>query len=435
MRARHFASVVVVVLVLCSAAPARPAGDADSTRRETFETVWKIVNESFYDPAFNGVDWNAVRERYAPRVAALESDAKLYPLLNEMLGELKASHFSVRPPEAGEGDTASASDPTWGGGVGLTARLVEGRVTITHVEPRSPADEAGLRPGFVLTRVGETNVADVERRASEDAGRPVYAMLRARRAVAAPLLGMPGSAVDVAYLDADGAPHTATLVREQIVGKPLKFGEMPTIIARVEAKRLEDGVGYVRFNIFLPEMLDEIRAAIRSFKDAPAVVVDLRNNPGGVGAMAPSIAAMFLDRETPLGTMKMRRGELRFVAFKQETHYAGPLVFLVDEGSASTSEILAGSMQEAGRAVVVGQPSLGAVLPSVITKLPNGAIFQYAVADFRTPKGVLLEGRGVAPDVAVPLRRADFLAGRDPVLDAALAHVRRARPAQRTGSL
>jgi carboxyl-terminal processing protease len=179
----------------------------------------------------------------------------------------------------------------------------------------------------------------------------------------------------------------------------------------------------VRFNIFLPPLMGEIRSAVRSFEDAPAVVVDLRGNPGGVGAMAPAIAALFLPDASTLGTMKMRRGEVRFVTYKQPAPYAGLLVVLVDEASASTSEIFAGALQESGRAAVVGQPSLGAVLPSIIEKLPNGAIFQYAVADFKTPKGVLLEGRGVLPDVAVPLERAAFLAGRDPTLDAALRYV------------
>jgi carboxyl-terminal processing protease len=195
------------------------------------------------------------------------------------------------------------------------------------------------------------------------------------------------------------------------------------VLARVEARRLAGGVGYLQFNIFLPPMMDDIRAAVRSFADAPAVVVDLRGNPGGVGAMAPAVAALFLADASTLGTMKMRRGEIRFVTYKQPAPYTGPLVVLVDEGSASTSEIFAGSLQEAGRAVVVGQRSLGAVLPSVIERLPNGAVFQYAVADFKTPKGVLLEGRGVAPDVDVPLERASFFAGTDPALDASLAYL------------
>jgi carboxyl-terminal processing protease len=100
--------------------------------------------------------------------------------------------------------------------------------------------------------------------------------------------------------------------------------------------------------------------------------------------------------------------------------FTGPLAILTDEGSASASEILAAGLQEAKRAVVVGDATLGAVLPSVIESLPGGAVMQYVVADFKTPKGVALEGRGVQPDRRVVETRAALRGGRDPVLDAAL---------------
>jgi carboxyl-terminal processing protease len=80
-------------------------------------------------------------------------------------------------------------------------------------------------------------------------------------------------------------------------------------------------------------------------------------------------------------------------------------------------------MQENGRAIIVGQPSLGAVLPSVIEKLPIGARLQYAIADFKTPHGVLIEGRGVLPDVPVEITRGELLAGRDPVLEKAISEL------------
>jgi len=86
--------------------------------------------------------------------------------------------------------------------------------------------------------------------------------------------------------------------------------------------------------------------------------------------------------------------------------------------------MLAAGLQDAGRALVVGDQTLGAVLPSVIASLPGGAVMQYVIADFKTPKGVLLEGRGVQPDRRVIETRAALKASRDPVLDAALVAVR-----------
>jgi len=100
------------------------------------------------------------------------------------------------------------------------------------------------------------------------------------------------------------------------------------------------------------------------------------------------------------------------------------VVLLTDEGTASTSEILAAGLQEARRAVVVGDTTLGAALPSAIERLPGGAVMQYIVADFKTPKGVLLEGRGVQPDKRVIETWAGLESGRDPVLDAGVVAAR-----------
>ena len=107
--------------------------------------------------------------------------------------------------------------------------------------------------------------------------------------------------------------------------------------------------------------------------------------------------------------------------------FAGPVAILIDHGSASTSEILAAGLQEAGRARVFGETSAGAALPSSFRVLPTGDLFQYAVGDMKTPGGKLLEGHGVEPDEVVHNTRADLAAGRDRVQDAARAWIRRER--------
>jgi len=108
--------------------------------------------------------------------------------------------------------------------------------------------------------------------------------------------------------------------------------------------------------------------------------------------------------------------------------FTGKVIILTDEGTASTSEIFAAGMQEAKRAQVVGDTSVGEALGSVIESLAGGAVIQIPVADFRTPKGVSIEGRGVQPDRRVTETRAGLLAGRDMVLDAALELARASQP-------
>jgi len=173
--------------------------------------------------------------------------------------------------------------------------------------------------------------------------------------------------------------------------------------------------------------MDRIRAAIRGMSDAPGLIIDLRGNPGGFGAMANGLAGLLETKQTSLGVMSMRAAKINFVVYPQAGAYDGPVVILTDSGSASTSEVFAAGLQELGRAVVVGERSMGAALPSYIEKLPTGALFQYAIADFKTPKGVLIEGRGVVPDVEMNLTRAALLAGHDPQLDAAIEQIKKKR--------
>jgi carboxyl-terminal processing protease len=118
---------------------------------------------------------------------------------------------------------------------------------------------------------------------------------------------------------------------------------------------------------------------------------------------------------------------MKFAFFPQEKRYTGPVAVLIDGLSASTSEVLASGLQELGRAAIIGEKSAGAALPSFLQKLPTGALFQFAIADFRTPKGVLIEGRGVIPDIEARYDRASLLNGRDSQLDAAVEQIRKSR--------
>ena len=139
----------------------------------------------------------------------------------------------------------------------------------------------------------------------------------------------------------------------------------------------------------------------------------------------------FVTERALLGTFQMRGNPLQIRANPRLARrdgmrvqpYAGPVAILVDETSGSASEVFAGGMQALGRARVVGDTSLGGVLPAVTDRLPNGDVLYHAIAEFVTATGVHLEGRGVVPDQPVPLTRADLLAGRDPALDAALAWI------------
>jgi carboxyl-terminal processing protease len=390
-------------------------------RQETFDIVWRTVKDKHFDPTHGGVDWDKVREQYAPRAATAKTDSEFYGVLRQMLGELQQSHFNIIPPEAVIDDT---SNEPKAGGIGIDLRLVDGQPVITRVEPGSSAASAGLRPGFIIKRIDDTNAEQVIALFAKSKESEGLRTLRITRTLMARIGGAPETTVRIAYLDERDQPREATITRQRLKGEmSQRLGNFPPQYTEFEAKRLAGGVGYIRFNVFVMILMDRIKTAIRGMSDAPGIILDLRGNPGGVGGMSSGIAGVLKSEQGSLGTMRMRAGYQNFAIFPQANPYLGPVVILTDGGSASTSEIFAGGMQELGRAVVVGELTAGAALPSIFQKLPTGALFQYAVADFRTPKGTLIEGRGVAPDIEVRLTRRVLLEGRDPQLEAAIEQI------------
>ena len=419
------------------------ANDRRAVRLSILDAAWRTVRDKHYDKALGGVDWIAVRAKYEPLALAAPSEAAFYRALNQMIGELGQSHMMITGPGSddeddaeelaapGESATSGPDAPSSGaiGDPGITVRVIEGRPTITAVRPRSAAERAGLEPGYIVT-----HIAGRELKATTDSSRPmrpVEERFAIRRLALRRLLGVAGTRVTVRYLDNADRPGHAVLTRDEPTAKPVHMGHLPPLYPEVHVRQQGD-VGILSFNIFLLEpVLVDIKRALDGFRarGVRALIIDLRGNPGGQGAMAIPIAARLVDAPLTLGSIQFRDFAQTLVARPEGgvTPFLGPVAILTDEGTASASEILAAGLQEAKRAVVVGDSTLGAALPSVIEALPGGAVMQYVVADFKTPKGVLLEGRGVQPDKRVLETRAGLRTGRDPVLDAALVAVRASR--------
>jgi carboxyl-terminal processing protease len=419
----------ILIIFLCAASLVAAAQNGEKTdlRQESFEKVWRTVKEKHFDPNFGGVDWDKVRERYALRLQEVKNDQGLYDLLQQMLGELKQSHFRIIPPEAVINGTNNLSFKGW---IGVELRIIDGQAVITRIEPVSPAAKAGLRTGFLLIQIDDESVDQIREQVKERLARQKESAMMADfylvRVLGSHLNGNPGTTVSLKYLDDHDQSHTVKVGRERLKGEfSQPLGNFPAQYAEFETKRLAGGIGYIRFNIWVVSQMEKLRAAVKEMSGAPGIIIDVRGNPGGLGAMASGLAGILETRQVSLGTMHLRSGYQNFVAFPQQNAYTGPVAILIDFGSGSTSELFAAGMQESGRAVIVGERSVGAALPSIFEKLPTGALFQYAIADFKTPKGILIEGRGVLPDVEVKQTRAALLAGSDAPLDAAVEQIRR----------
>ena len=411
----------------CTAPAVAPPGGPPPLALATFDTAWTVIHTRHFDTTFNGVDWNALRAELRPRAEAAASITELRAVLRDMVGRLGQSHFSIIPKEA------SREDPDAGGNgdTGIQTRYVGDDAIVFDVAPGSSAARAGVVPGWTIATIDGCDAATLTR-GIRAAMAPRAARFRASRMVDARLRGQEGSSVRVTMIDGGGTRRTVVLEREEPRGDIVRFAGLPPMRVSLDTRRLEPGggasVGYIGFDAWFPVIAARIDSAVHAYRGAQGIIIDLRGNGGGVGGMVMGIAGHFLETQDTLGTMKMRGQEVHFVANPRRVTSSGervepldaPLAILVDEASASTSEIFAGAMQALGRARVFGDTTAGAALPAVTKELPNGDVLYHAIADFTIGGGVRLEGRGVIPDVVAPLTRDDLLAGRDPALDAAV---------------
>jgi len=425
--------------------PWHPGSVRNQIRQAIFAGAWTAVRDKHFDKTLGGLDWDGLRRKYEPLALAAPDEPTFYRLLNEMLGLLGQSHLQVHGPgeelgppldEIPAAQTKNAAADAIReagddyGDPGLVVRIIEGKPTITHVRPGSSAAGAGLRPGFVVTQIGGRALASLP--PSGRALRPVEERFRLRQLTARRLAGPVGSRVSVRFMDENDRPLEVMLERDPPAARALQVLNMSPVVPEVTSRQVGE-VGIVAFNVFLLQpVLGQVQKAIDGFRarGAKAIIIDLRGNPGGIGAMVIPLAARLSAAPLNLGTIVYRdfSNTLATTASLGIKPFAGRVIILTDEGSASTSEIFAAGLQEAKRALVVGDTTAGAALGSIIEALPGGAVVQIPVADFKTPKGMTIEGRGVQPDRRVFETRAGFLSGHDVVLDAGLDLAKASQP-------
>ena len=367
------------------APPALAPAERPAHNLQVFDRAWGLVRDHYFDRTFGGRDWPALRTRYRPAAEQAPDDAALYAVLTRLLAELPDSHLVALPPRS-----AHELRTQHRAAVGMRWRVVEDRRVVTEIVPGSPAAAAGVQVGWMpVARDGVP--LDEETPFTNEVGRRVT----------------------YTFLDAADQPVELTMTATL-----LSF-------ERREARRLDGGALFLRFDSFSGTNLRWLSAQLKAHRDAPAVIVDLRQNPGGLAVALRLAVGEFFDRPVATGTIVRRNGResgwdslLLFSA-----RYPGRVAILLDRFSASSAEIFAHVLRHHGRATLVGRPTAGAVVVARFYPLPGGGRLEVPVEDFVGLDGRRLEGRGVAPDVPVELTLADLRAGRDPDLAAALRAV------------
>lgn len=271
------------------------------------------------------------------------------------------------------------------GGLGIEVGMENGFVKVIAPIDDTPAQRAGVKPGDLIVRLDDKPVKGMS--LSE-----AVQMMR----------GKPGSDI------------VLTIVREG-EEQPLKIKITRDIIKikSVKSKLLEEGYGYLRVTAFQSRTGESVKAALNDLKkqsELKGLVLDLRNNPGGVLNAAVSVSDAFLDGGMIVYTEgRVDDAKMKFTATPNDILKGAPIVVLINAGSASASEIVAGALQDHKRAIVMGEKSFGKGSVQTILPTSNGGAVKLTTARYYTPSGRSIQAEGIIPDIVLSNVRLEAL--------------------------
>lgn len=304
----------------------------------------------------------------------VNSKELMYGAVKGMLESLDP-HSSFMPPELFKEMQVETSGSF--GGLGIEITVKDRMLTVVAPIEGTPADKAGIQPGDKIVKIEGAPTKDMT------------LMDAVRR-----LRGPRGSKVTISILRENVAqPMDVTLAREVIEVKS------------VRAKDLGDAIYYTRVNSFQERTAKDLERALEQAQKAgsTAFILDLRNDPGGLLNQAVAVSDLFLDKGQLIVYTKgrLKNQDLRFVAEHSSNFPRLPMVVLINGGSASASEIVAGALQDWKRAVIMGTKSFGKGSVQTVIPLSDGSGLRLTTAKYFTPKGRSIHGSGIVPDIVV----------------------------------
>ena len=392
---------------------------------ESFKYVWSTIRDKHWDAEMGGLSWDSLKTVYQERVENAASKEEVRIFLSGLISELETSHYSIIPEEIYK-DMDIQEGRLAKGHVGLTPVIIDGQVYVRDILPHSPADDAGIKMGWeILSINGELIPSTLAKVSPEFKGKSWHdGVLLA--VVESKLNGSIGAAITLVCRDKHDAMVKKKLTFVEKSGHLYQWGYLPKLYVRSKIDTIDGNIGYIAFNMFLDpvHLVPRINKAMLDFRSMDGLVFDLRGNEGGMAEIGMGIAGWLVtEKQHYFGQMITQHDTLKLVVNPRPMAFQGRVAVLVDEGSASSSEFFAGGLQDMGRAKIFGTKTAGAALPSQIERLKNGDSFQYVFANYITCNGALLEGNGVVPDVTISHTRESLRAGRDVVLEAAVAWI------------
>jgi carboxyl-terminal processing protease len=276
------------------------------------------------------------------------------------------------------------------GGLGIEVGMEDGFVKVISPIDDTPAQKAGILAGDLIIRLDETPVK----------GMSLNDAINLMR-------GKPGEPISLTIIRSNvDLPLTIEVVRDVIK------------VRSVRSERLQPGFVYLRVSNFQTNTSDELKKEIEKLKESSSakikgMVLDLRNNPGGILSAAVGISDLFLTSGLIVYTEgRVADSKLRFNANPGDIIDAAPLVVLVNGGSASASEIVAGALQDHSRAIIMGQKTFGKGSVQTILPLPNESALKLTTARYYTPSGRSIQASGITPDIRIDRLKVENLGER-----------------------
>ncbi|NNJ09720.1 PDZ domain-containing protein [Chloroflexales bacterium ZM16-3] len=379
-------------------------------RERIFENIWETVHDHYLYADFRGVDWQATREEYAPKVAAAATSAEFYGLMRQMIDSLGDDHSRFESPQDVAEQDAEFSGKLRYGGIGAEIRDVDEGGLVSSVVPGGPAERAGIRPRDVITSINSIPYIN------DEAFGPDGPISQVR--------GQPGTGVRLGIISPGQDERVVIVIREVIDLDAFN---------RVSARRIDGGtIGLVTIPSFYVEAVDiHVRdAVVGLLAKGPleGLVIDVRSNSGGYVHLMRSTIALFHDGGSIGRTSGRDSGdseEQRIPGGKTIVGMDGvPIVVLTSAETVSAAEMFAAGMQVLGRAQIVGLPSAGNTENLYTYDFEDGSRVLLAEVAYRLPDGTLIEGRGVIPDRTVKAEWWRYAPDDDPQIIAAIQAIR-----------
>ena len=340
--------------------PASPPVGQDE-KWELFLQVWEIVSQEFYQQP-------------------IDQDSMMRGAIRGMLDTLGDPHTTLLDPSVSE----RAREQTRQKFQGIGARIDErdGQILIHSVFNNSPAQNAGLKSGDIIVAVDGTQIE----------GETVeHSALRIR--------GQAGTDVVLTIKRGENEPFDVTITRAEVV------------IPSLTTEMLSGNVGYIRLWSFGALTADELRDTLQALVDdeVPGLILDLRDNPGGLLGTAIRVTSEFLDRGTVVLYEEQAQQQRPYKVRSSGVARDIPLVVLVNERSASASEIVAGALAHYDRAVIIGQRTYGKGTVQLPHDLSDGSQLRVTIARWLTPGRESISEIGIAPDIEIEADISDSL--------------------------